>query len=358
MITAVTGPLSAERSHDVAAVRALIDSINASGGVSGHPLTLVVQDDASSATGAVTAAELLVADHVVGVDFDDATIDGGAAKYLNSQKMPTTGLGDSASWVNYNNLFGIYGYSDPSLPATTTYGVLEKGLGVTKVAGVAYGTIPPSVEGVQATLKAAAGEGVQTVGSVNMQLGGNNYTSLALQLKDTGAQGFYTGTATNDNVGLGTAITQEGMHLPGMIFSTGYELSTLQSASTLQGTYWLINTAPFTSNNPAAVQYRQTLAKYAPGVFGGSQETFAYVGAELLVAGLQADQGSSSPSALLTSLGSLSSFNAGGLLAAPIDYTKPKATQISGLCTYVVSIKGSQFVQYGSGPVCGQLATS
>jgi branched-chain amino acid transport system substrate-binding protein len=353
MITALSGPLSAERSNDVRTVQALIKSVNASGGISGHQLTLLVEDDSSSPAGALTASQVLVSKGVVGIDFDDAVVEGGPAQYLASHQIPTTGLGDSPSWIQDANMFGVDGYSGGNIPPTTTTGVIEKSFGVSKIAGIAYGTIPPSLESVQGALKGATQVGVQSAGAVSIALSGNNFTATALQLKGEGVQGIYTATAANDNVSLGTALEQQGLHLPGILFATGYETSTLQSASTLQGTYWTSPTAPFDSSFAGATAYRSLLNQYAPGIFGGSQETFAYLGADLLVAGLKADGGSSSRSDLLKGISSITDFTAGGLLAQPVDFSKPKTSQNSGICAYVVKIQGSAFVQVGDKPFCG-----
>jgi branched-chain amino acid transport system substrate-binding protein len=355
MVTALTGYFAAERTGDVPTVQALIKSVNASGGVDGHPLSLIVEDDQSSTSGALTAVQVLHSDGVVGINFDENSVEGGAAQYLASNDIPTTGLGDSPSWYADSNMFGFEGYGGaPGLPATTTTAVFMKSLGASSVAGVTYANIPAAVDAVDAILKGAPDAGVKSKGIVNVQLSGNNWTATALQIKGLGVQGLTDAIAGNGVVSMVTAIHQEGVKLKAIVSPAGFEKSTLPSASDLQGTYWTVGSVPVVSSAPAAKAYRELLSRYAPGVFGGSQETSAYLGAYLLMQGLKADHGSSSTSALLKGIRSLTDFTGGGLLPNSMNFAKPKNTQIAGICGYVVEIKGNQFVPVDSKPICGK----
>jgi branched-chain amino acid transport system substrate-binding protein len=359
MITAVSGPLAGERAHDVATVKALVDATNASGGVDGHPISLIVEDDQSSPAGALTAAKVLQADGVVGINFDDAVVEGGPAQYMHQEGIPVTGLGDSPSWLDDNNMFGVFGYSGPGVPSTTTVGVIEKHLAVTKMVGVSYGLIASSAETAAGTLKGAQSEGIKTAGNISISLGGQNFTTTALQIKSLGVQGLYTATSANDNVSLATALVQAGLHLPGIVFATGYDQPTLQasSVSSLNGTYWTVQSAPVDIGSPAVKAYQAVLQKYAPGVFPGSQETFAYAGTYLLISGLQADGASTSRSQLIQAIDHITDFTVGGISATPVDYSMPKATQY-GKCIYLVEIKNDQFVSVQKQPFCGQAVSS
>jgi branched-chain amino acid transport system substrate-binding protein len=360
MITALTGPLSGERTKDVAVVRALVDSTNAAGGIDGHRLVLDVKDDQSTPSGALVAAEVLQRDGVVGIDFDDAVVEGGPAQYMHQQGIPVTGLGDSPSWLADDNMFGVTGYGGKGAPGTTTIGIIERRLGVKKMVGVSYGQIPASVLTTNLYLQGAEHVGVNSAGSIGIALGGQNFTSTALQIKSLGVQGVYTAITANDNVSLATALSQEGLRLPGILLTTGYEQSTLQpaTASAMNGVYFATPTAPADAGTAAMSAYRALLGKYAPGVFPGTQEGYTYLGADLLISGLKADGGSSSRTALMNAISGITNFTGGGISAISVNYTKPKAAEAINGCLYVIGLKDGKFSALQQAPICGSLLSS
>jgi branched-chain amino acid transport system substrate-binding protein len=358
MITARTGALAGERTSDVAVARALIDSVNAGGGIDGHHLVLDVDDDQSTPSGALVAAQALERDGVAGVVFDDATVEGGPAQYLHQQDIPVTGLAASPSWLADDNMFGVTGYGGTGTPATTTIGVIEKRLGVKKMVAVAYGQVPSSTLSASQSLGAAQQVGVGSAGNIGIALSGQNFTSTALQIKSLGVQGLYTGISANDNVSLVTALSQAGLRLPGIVLPTGYEETTLQSASELDGVYFTSATAPDDSTTAAVRSWHAVLSKYAPGVFPGTQEGFVSLSLDLIVDGLKADGGSTSRSALMTAISGITDFTGGGIAAQPVNFTRPKADEPIQGCSYVIELKDGAFSSLQQAPVCGTTASS
>jgi branched-chain amino acid transport system substrate-binding protein len=361
MITSLTGPLAAERVSDVAVAKAAIKNANAHGGINGHVVKLTVEDDQSTAAGATLAAKVLVSDGVTGIIGDSAQLEGGAATYLSSKGIPVAGLGDSPSWTTDSNMFGVFGYDGPGIPGTTTFGNFEKSLGIAKVVGISYGTVPSSKLTVDQQLAAASHVGVKTaLNDSSIQLGGQNFATTALQIRGIGAEGIYSGMSSGDNQSVATALAQEGIHPKGFVVLAGYEQSTLGAASrpAVQGLYWSLWMQPFNLDTPAATAYRALLARYAPGVFGGFQEGTPYVAATLLLTGLKGDHGSSSPSALSSSIRKLTDFTANGLEAHAVNYSSPKAQNPMGLCDYFVQAQGAKFVSHSTKPTCGTVVPS
>ena len=63
----LTGPAASTFADGPGGAQARIDVLNAAGGINGHPIQLKVVDTTSRPTGAATAAQELVSDHVFGV---------------------------------------------------------------------------------------------------------------------------------------------------------------------------------------------------------------------------------------------------------------------------------------------------
>jgi branched-chain amino acid transport system substrate-binding protein len=69
--TGAEGPYNALKAN-----QGFVDSVNASGGISGHPVKLVVADTTSNPGTAISAAQTLISDHVVAI-LDDTNFDPG-----------------------------------------------------------------------------------------------------------------------------------------------------------------------------------------------------------------------------------------------------------------------------------------
>lgn len=359
-IASETGVESAGESAAIAAAKARVDEANATGGINGHKISLVVADDQSSPQGAVTAAQSLVSQGVAGILFQSTAVEGPAEQYLSSHGIPMAALGADPTEIADPELFSIEGASGPSVPGNTSLGKFFNTLGVTKVAGVTVGSLSVAVALLEAPLKAASKVGVQTVlNDLSPALTTTDFTSDALKVKASGAQGSYEALLGPQNIALATALSQQGVHLKAAVYAaTNYESSTLADPNepSLEGTYLQYWFAPMETKTPAVEQYKSVLAKYAKGTFGGLLETIAYVETDLLLKGVAGVHGGVTPSSLTHALNDVSSYTGAGLIPQPVNFTISK-TASSNLqkCYWYPEILHRQFVVHGTAPVCGSV---
>jgi len=90
-----TGPEASTISQTTDVVHAWASSVNAKGGLDGHPVQIVVKDDGyNPATSQGDAQALVQQDHVVAI-FDNSDEDNVWATYVEQQKVPVIGATES-----------------------------------------------------------------------------------------------------------------------------------------------------------------------------------------------------------------------------------------------------------------------
>src|ERR1700677_3512601 len=138
-ITSETGVFAGAHLHNEWGAEAAIDAQNARGGIDGHQIKVVVEDDQSSPTDNATASEVLVDDHHVFAVIDMSDIAFGGAKFLTQRGVPVFGAAlDGPEWTSDQNMFAIVpatqGPIDGQYYTYTDTANALKILGVTKLA--------------------------------------------------------------------------------------------------------------------------------------------------------------------------------------------------------------------------------
>lgn len=364
LLSDVTGALAS--GHDAEdGVKARFAVQNAEGGVDGKKLAYVKVDTTSTVPGALSAAQTLVQnDNVIGV-LAGTLSPVGAVNYLKAQKVPLIGYGSTAAQFgdsSFSNMFSISGSSDPKFLVTTTYGKFFKSQGVTKLAGVAYATAT-GANGLKATLQGAAAVGVPTAyQNTNVPIGTTDVGSLALAIKDSGADGIYLSVLPTTAIPLLAKLKEDGVNLKAAMMIVGYGQDILDSApatAALQGVYFSTFIQPAESRTPATKQMIDALHKYT----GATKQpyTMDYLGwieADMFIKGLQAAGPNLTRSGFISALRKVTDYTAGGLYGKPLDLSQFGNQGISvgpGNCMYAAKLVGQQFqVVPSADPVCGE----
>jgi branched-chain amino acid transport system substrate-binding protein len=345
------------------AFRARVDLQNANGGVNGHKISTLVLDDQTSPTQASTAVQEAVSHGVLGIVSVSALFFEGA-KYAQQAGIPVTGsFQDGPEWGQqpYTNMFaGDNGSVDPKYPVNTGIGKFLVSHGGNVVAAYGYGISPSSTRSAIGTVQSVihAG-GKQGVLDTSVPFGGSDFTTAALVAKSKGVNGLYAGMDDNSNFALGTAMKQAGVKLKAVVFPTGYEPAAITSPAwtDLQGDYFASLFRPFQLPNAATAQMKSALQKYDS--FSNSQfPTFeqyeAWVGADLMIKGMQLSGKNPTSAGVITSLRKLKSYNAGGLLPNAINFSTAFGHDPAKTCEYYLQAQSKGFVPVSSQPVCGK----
>ena len=366
-ITSETGVASSNFSDGPGGAQARIDLQNAHGGVNGHPLKLVVEDDQSGVSSNQTAAEDLVSNKKAMVVIQYSALGFGSARYLQQQGIPVVGSAfDGPEWGQqpYSNMFSWAAVSTPFNGVYYTSDGLGKflhAIGVTKYAGLGYGISPSSKDSIYAAMTSAAKYGIkQCYLNQSVPFGGSDFTADVLQIKSAGCNGVTGSFVDNSDLALSGAVKQGGIAAK-QVYFTGYDENILSTAATraaFEGSY-AQSAVNFSPPGPAAKAMQATLKKYDPS-YGGGIPDFglfgSYISADLAIKGLQLAGKNPTSASFISHLRKLGSYNAGGILPSSVSFQHfgtvamiPKTS-----CAYFEQLRGDHFVPYSGKAVCGK----
>jgi branched-chain amino acid transport system substrate-binding protein len=374
-MTSITGDSSSNFADGVQGAMARIKQQNAEGGVDGRQLVLDSVDDTSSATGAGSAAQVLVQQKkVFGViPFSAFTI--GAAKYLAQQGVPVTGYGfDGPEWATpgNDNMFTFEPAVDNDIGGTyyqyDYYGKFYQQVGITKLAGLSYGISASSQDSIHGTFASAAMHGIsQCYANYSVPFGGTDFTATALQIKSSGCNGIAGSFVDSSDLALSTEVKQAGINAK-QVYFTGYDQATLSSPASLagyEGDYFpnYVDLDPTLASN--ASMYA-AFAKYIPNYKAGSLPDFgllgSYIATDLMIKGLQVAGQNPTRKSFISNLRQVTDYNAGGILPSPISFAGfgTAAMVPTTSCEFFIQLLNGKFVDAapgGTGPVCGNRIT-
>jgi branched-chain amino acid transport system substrate-binding protein len=349
---------------------ARIDAQNAAGGVDGHKLQLVIEDDQSTASGNLTASKDLIEDKGAFGIINDSSFTYGSAPYLAQNKIPVTGAAiDGPEWGQQpnNNMFSVSGtLLTPYKGRVYSYNngsAFLKQEGVTKLAQVVY-NIPSAITAADGIFAASAPLGISKCLESIIPFGDVTFTTFALQMKSLKCNGLEVLGLLTSCIAVANAIKQLGLKVVDYC-ATGYDQNVLNQPSALasmQGVYASATVNVLGSNvNAPTKLFLSRMKKYTtwPGGLPSLNIVYGYESADLMIQGLQLAGANATRSAFISKLRTVSDYTAGGLIPAPGEnYTHfgtlaslPKTT-----CGSFYQIKGHSYVP--TKPVCGKLVTT
>ncbi len=366
-ISSLTGVASSTFFDGPGGARARIDLQNAEGGVHGHKIDLVVEDDQSSpATNQTVSQELVENRHVLGIVDFSAFVFGGA-RYLQQQGVPVTGGGfDGPEWGQKANvnMFDtgppLSGPVDGKYYTSNAGGKLYKELGVTKLAGLAYGISESSQLSIELTFDSAASQVQKCYENLSVPFGGVDFTADVLQIKQAGCNGVVGSFVDASDVALSQAVKDAGIKAKQFYF-TGYDQNILDNPTAraaADGDYFTAG-INFTTPNAPVRKMLATLRRYDPSYKGGIPDYGvygSYLAADLMIKGLEVAGTNPTRASFITNLRKVGSYNAGGILPSSITFrgfgTPAMVPKVA--CGYEVQLLGAQFhVLNGGKPLCG-----
>jgi branched-chain amino acid transport system substrate-binding protein len=363
MITSLTGPGSSEFANTAPGWNARIALQNAEGGVNGHKIQGVVLDDQTSPSQIVTAVQDAMSKNPIGI-VSISPLFFLADKYPNQAGIPVTGgFFDGPEWGTppfQSNMFASdVGSLDPKYPVNTAIGSFMKSHGGTVVCSYGYSISPSSTRAAIGTVDSFQHAGGKVgVLDTSLPFGTVDMTTPALVAKQKGCNAFFAGLDDNSNFALATDLKQDGVKPKALVFPTGYEPSVVGGPAwnALQGGYFETEFRPFQLPNAGTRQMQDALEKYEH--FSSSQfPTFsqyeAWLGADLMIKGLQAAGANPTHASVIHALRSITSYNANGLLPENLDYATNFGKDLPKTCGWYLIAEKSGFVPASSQTFCG-----
>jgi branched-chain amino acid transport system substrate-binding protein len=343
---------------------ARIDAQNAAGGVDGRKITYVTQDDQSSPTQALTAAEAAVNEGAFAIDYN-SPFAFGAIKYMAKAGIPVVGGGyDGPEWTlptAFPNMFSWALDVWSTNPVWTTGAQFIKSEGGTRIASVGYGISPSSSAAAKGMAPAATAVGISAPYiNTSLPFGTVDVTAIALQMKSENVDALYGPIDPNTLLAILTAAKDAGLDIKVPSLATGYGEDFLQDPASLQaaqGSYMITNNqVPVELKTPATLKEQAAFATYENfhGIpdFGWTQ---GYASADLMIKGLEVAGQNPTRSSFIGNLRKVTDYNVEGLSYTTANYTTA-ATPPTQQCAYFVKLVGKQFiVQNNNQEICGTL---
>jgi branched-chain amino acid transport system substrate-binding protein len=342
------------------AIEAWASWVNAHGGINGHPVKLIVEDNKGDQAQAVSMVKQLVQqDHVVAfVSNQDGSLNAGYASYLDQQKIPV--LGGSVftlqPWVADPMFYpeGLTAIQDMASLALTS-----RTLGIAKVGSLACSEASQCAA-ANALAKAIFGQaGISDVYGGLVSSTATDYTANCLTAEQKGVKALIllVPTASEGQVIAGDCQRQSytpSYIIPGEAIGAGY----LASAA-FNNAFTSAPTLPWFSASPAISDFHQALKEYAPSLnLSSSSVQEPLTATDAWVSGLMFQQavklsgatGIPTSADILAGLAKFKDETLGGM-AAGLTFTKPANKTES--CYFTMQIKNQQFtLPNGATPTC------
>lgn len=337
-------------------IKAYADAVNKTGGINGQQIQYVMADTASSAAGALTAAQKLVQSDKVFLIIEVSAFSFGAEPFLLKQKVPMIGGGfDGPIWNDpaNTNLFDtvpITNYTDYAV----AQGQFFKAQGVTKCGTLGYSDSKSSVDSIKAFNSSCKAAGLPVAFTQGVPFGSTDMGANAIRFKQSGADSIVYSTVPNTAFAMNAALRQLGATPKVSLLFTGYGGDLLQSPPAVQaaqGDYFQTVGFPAEANN-AATQKRAA-ALTAVGVTGPPTfaEQHAYLAMTALAAGLKAAGNNPTRDSFMKAMSGITDFDAEGLQAPQkINFRDYRPKQV---CLYIARLSGSSFTSLEGSPFCG-----
>ncbi|MCU4186636.1 ABC transporter substrate-binding protein [Acidiferrimicrobium sp. IK] len=342
-IETLSGPLASSLGGIKETLQAWVDYTNANGGLEGHPVKLIVKDDAGSGTtGLADAHELIQQDHVAAIVDDESTVDGDWASAVASAGVPVVG----GLAVDVPFLTNPDWFASSTNNYAAAYGVMGIGKSIGPKQAVVYCTenaacaqIIPFFKSIAPTL------GMSIPYTQSVAATSPDFTAVCQALKSSGAQSYVMIEPTTVIERISAACRQQGVTAKIVEAASSVEPSLLTQPG-VDGLEAVAVDFPFiATGTPATEAFHAALAKYAPANLlsqWGPGVTVPWVAMQLLAEAVKASgSGPVTPASIKTGLYTLKGDTLGGL-APPLSFS-PGQVNFQN-CYFTIGISHGAFV--------------
>lgn len=356
VVCSCTGATASSTATGPPTFQAWADSENAHGGVDGHHVDVITENDALNPGTSLAEVEKLVdQDHVDGI-IDDSDVTSSWATFVEHHHIPVLG----------GNLSDASFYTNPDFfPEGTTQNfladqiVLEaKKAGAKNLAVLYCSSVVQCKEAVTPIATIGKKDGVPLVFDVAINTSSPNFAAQCLAAKQAGATSVNVGAAAAVVVSVANSCGQQGYHPIELAIGGSVGISWARTPA-LNGTIATENDIPFfVTRTPATKALRAALKRYEPSVLSSANFGEAVINAwasGLLVeavakAGHITPNVSPSPNHLSDGLYALHETRLDGM-APPLTFHRGKANSVN--CFFYMRIERGKFTTpYGLTDSC------
>jgi branched-chain amino acid transport system substrate-binding protein len=248
--------------------QAFVDTVNASGGINGHHIRLIVKDDQANPGLATSNAQTLISDKVDAI-VDMSELDSVWAQTVQASKIPVIGEStDNASFYTYSD---FYPESGTSNYASYSVVVAAKNSGATNIAMLYCAEAPVCAQGVPIVQSAGTKLNVPVVYSAAISATAPNYSAQCLAAQQAGATALYIADSPSVDIEVAQDCEQVGYNpifsIPGVAYGPGVAAASGINENLHAG----FTSIPLFATIPEVKVMEAAYNKYFPGLIANYQ---------------------------------------------------------------------------------------
>ncbi|MER5527359.1 ABC transporter substrate-binding protein [Streptomyces sp. NPDC002677] len=356
VLTPLNGPAASSFGQKtVDAAKARIELANATHEIPGVTLKVVSEDEGVSPQTSLAALQRLSEQDHADIVLAAGAFFFGSYRYAVQKNIPVVGDcidGPECGDAKNANIFAAFGSSDNNFPNYTGIPEFFKQQGGTKYCGIGYNS-PSTVSNGKAMAGSVKASGMPVpYTNFSFDPGQANFSAIALSIKNAGCDVVGTQMQVGDSLSLFTALKNAGVTLKASFVQGGYGQELFDSAESVtaaQGIDMAAGYTPASLKTPGVTRMMNALKTYANWTkpYPSASHEWGWFTADTAVTGLKAAAAAKDTSAkgFTTALRKVTSDDHGGL-TCPVNYSTFADTQqqFPGNCTYMVKVKGKEFV--------------
>ena len=351
MICACTGVFAETYNTVPEVIQAWADSVNATGGINGHPVKVIIKDDGNDPSRALVAVkELVENDRVVAIVGDNTPTSGSWADYISEKGVPVIAFPSSVPSPTNPNWFPV-GPGGIVLWGAVTPQVAAAG---ETTMGFPYCAEAPACAQVVDILEAFGTPQGLGVSAIAVSASATSFTAPCLKMKDDGVDALLLGLDQNTATRVLDECIRQGVEAKQYNVAPSYGPAWLTNDK-LDGTLLTSFVANFQDSSIAGVKDMQDqLANYSDldptELTFNSAVTWA-IGKLFEAAATSANLGpDSTPEDVKNALYGLKDETLDGL-TVPLTFEEGKPTVVK--CNFLIKLTGGELVSQNNGePDC------
>jgi branched-chain amino acid transport system substrate-binding protein len=248
------------------------DSVNAAGGINGHPVKVTAMDDGGNpATAVQDVKQLVQSDHIQALVSDGSLADGSFASYIAGSGVPVVGgIAASIPFLTNPDFFAVGGNA---VLQTVGLAALAKAAGKHTL-GVMYCSESPLCAQLVPIAKGAAQLSGLGFASATISVTAPSYAAPCLAMKGKGVDALFVADNAATVQRVVDACTQQG-YRPTIVEEAGTTASSWLKDPNLSGAVLSSSNPGYTdSSNPGVAAFLAALKKYDPTLMSSS--SFGY----------------------------------------------------------------------------------
>lgn len=263
LICACSGTFGADQVVSANAGRAWAKSVNAAGGINGHPVEISVKDDASNPGNSATAAQSLISAHV-DVILDVTPLDAVWADAAAKAKIPVV-AGDLNNAAFYRNPY-FYPSGQTYDHSTVAVVMTAKLAGATKL-GQLYCAESPSCQEAVGPVKAAGKNlGIPVTYVAAISATAPNYAAQCLAAKDAGVDAVFIADATSTIVKVISDCARQNYHPKYVTIGSGFSMELPDAVGPKDEVWTEFPILPFFADKAPVQKMNIAMDRYYPGL--------------------------------------------------------------------------------------------